>query len=54
MVGVKEGQLQSPGELAPDGGFAGAGQTYKTDHGRVSNGTVLNEVVFPAASFATK
>lgn len=32
MVGVKEGDLQPPGELTPDGGFAGAGQADEGNH----------------------
>ena len=31
MIGVKEGELQPPGELSPDGGFAGAGQADEGD-----------------------
>lgn len=32
MVGIKERQLQPPGELPPDGGFTGAGQADQTQY----------------------
>jgi hypothetical protein len=36
VVGIKKRELQSPGDLPPDGGFSGTGEAHKTDHAAIA------------------